>query len=232
MRKPQTPEKKAEMIRIGKRINEIRREAGLSLSDVAERLNREYGANTNKGMISKYENGIHEPSASTLFCLSLIFGVSCDYLTGKSDVKHAPIPKQGVDTTGYCVKVFKSLTDRDQGVQDESITVIIPKDWLVGGREYFAMSISGRKFAPRYYDGDIVIFERKIKAKKDQVALVSIGGEEAILCSIVKKRDGKFIQPLNPTLETKFYTTEELASIPVKILGVSVELRRKDFDRD
>jgi len=44
MRKPQTPEKKEEMIRIGSRLNEIRREAGLSLSDVADRLSREYGA--------------------------------------------------------------------------------------------------------------------------------------------------------------------------------------------
>ena len=83
MRKPQTAEKKAEMVRIGNRLNAIRKEAGLSLSDVAERLNRAFGANTNKGMISKYENGIHEPSASTIYCMSRIFGVSIDYINGR-----------------------------------------------------------------------------------------------------------------------------------------------------
>ena len=230
MRKPQTPEKKEEMIRIGARLNAIRKEAGLSLNDVADRLNREFGANTNKGMISKYENGIHEPSASTIYCMSRIFGVSVDYITGRSDVKAEPTPPQGVDTVGYSVKLFDSLSDRDVGQQDTSKTILIPKSWMVGGREFFAYRVHGGRFAPRYFDGDIVIFERKIKAKKDQVALVSVKDEDAFLCLITKKRDGKIIRPLDPALDSHFYTTEELANIPVRILGIAVELRRQEFD--
>ena len=230
MRKPQTAAQKEEMIRLGSRLNTIRREAGLSLSDVADRLNREYGANTNKGMISKYENGIHEPSAATLFCMSRIFNVSQEYLLGKTEEKLAPAPKQGAEATGYCVKLFKSMTDRDEGVLDESETVIIPTSWLVGGQEFFAYRVSGGRFAPRYYDGDIIVFERKIKTKKDQVALVSVDGGEAFLCFVTKKREGKIITPLDPAYDTKFYTTEEIAKLPVKILGISVQLRRQEFD--
>lgn len=230
MRKPQTPEKKEEMLRIGSRLNQIRREAGLSLSDVADRLSREYGANTNKGMISKYENGIHEPSASTIYCLSRIFGVSSDYIMCRTDEKYEPAPTQGAEATGYCVKLFTSMTDRDEGVQDESKTVLIPKEWLVGGREYFAYRVKGGRAAPRYFDGDIIIFERKIKTRKEQVALVSVGDAEAGLCLITKKRTGKIIKPLDPAYDSHFYSTEEIAEIPVKILGVAVELRRQDFE--
>ena len=230
MRKPQTAEKKAEMVRVGARLNAIRKEAGLSLSDVADRLNRDFGANTNKGMISKYENGIHEPSASTIYCMSRIFGVSIDYITGKSEEKFEPVLEQGVDVTGYKVKVFNSMNDFDRGEQDTGATVIIPKDWLVGGREFFAFRVNGGRFAPRYFDQDIVIFEHKIKAKKDQVALVSIGGEKAILALITKKRDGKIIAPLDPAVDGQFYTTEEIASLPVNIIGIAVELRRQEFD--
>lgn len=230
MRKPQTIEKKEEMIRVGNRLNEIRREAGLSLNDVAERLNREFGANTNKGMISKYENGIHEPSASTIYCMSRIFGVSADYIMCRSDVKLELQPKQGSETTGYCLKLYKSLNDRDSGEQDESQNVIIPKEWLVGGREFFAYRVKGGRAAPRYFDGDIIVFERKIKTHKDQVALVSVSGGEAFLCLITKKRDGKIIKPLDLSYDSRFYTTEEIADIPVKILGIAVELRRQDFE--
>lgn len=218
------------MIRLGCRLNAIRREAGLSLSDVADRLNREFGANTNKGMISKYENGIHEPSAATLYCLSCIFNVTQDYLLGKSDEKLPPAPAQGTETTGYCVKLYKSMTDRDEGVLDESETVLIPTSWLVGGQEFFAFRVSGGRFAPRYYDGDIIIFERKIKTKKDQAALVSVDGGEAFLCFITKKREGKIITPIDPAYDAAFYSTEEIANRPVKILGVSVQLRRQEFD--
>ena len=230
MRKPQTPEKKEEMIRIGARLNSIRKESGLSLSDVADRLNRDFGANTNKGMISKYENGIHEPSASTIYCMSRIFGVSIDYISGKTNVKLEQSPEQGVETSGYCVKLFNHLTARDVGEQDMSAKVLIPNEWLVGGREFFAFRVSGGRFAPRYFDGDIVIFERKVKTKKEQVALVAIGGEKAFLCLITKKRDGKIIKPLDPAYDSRFYTTEELASLPVLILGVAVELRRQEFE--
>ena len=230
MRKPQTAEKKAEMVRIGNRLNAIRKEAGLSLSDVAERLNRDFGANTNKGMISKYENGIHEPSASTIYCMSRIFGVSIDYINGRTEEKYEPTPEQGTEATGYSVRVYESVTDFNSGVQDKNTTVIIPKDWLVGGREFFAFRVNGGRFAPRYYDKDLVVFEHKIKTKKDQVALVSIQGEPAILALITKKRDGKVITPLDPALDERFYTTEEIATIPVNIIGVAVELRRQEFD--
>lgn len=228
MRKKQTPEKKAEMIRVGARLNAIRREAGLSLTDVAERLNRDYGANTNKGMISKYENGIHEPSASTIFCLSRIFNVSSDYIMCRTEEKVAPTAAQGCESSAYCVKLFTSLTDRDNGVQDFSRNVYIPTNWLVGGKEYFAYVVKGGRFAPKYYDGDIVIFERKIKAKKDQPCLVSVEGGEAFLCTVTKKREGKVVAPLDPAYESKFYSTEEIAKLPVKILGVAVELRRTE----
>lgn len=230
MRRPQTSIKKEEMIRLGSRLNSIRKEADLSLSDVADRLNREFGANTNKGMISKYENGIHEPSASTIYCLSRIFNVSQDYILGRSNEKYAAPPTQGVDATGYCLKLFTSMTDHDCGVTDENETVLIPKNWLVGGQEFFAYRVNGGRFAPRYYDKDIIIFQRKIKTKPDQVALVSVDGKEAFLCLVTKKREGKIIKPLDPAYDSVFYTTEEIATRPVKILGIGVQLRRQEFD--
>ncbi len=230
MRKPQTSFQKEQMVRLGERLNAIRREAGLSLSDVADRLNREYGANTNKGMISKYENGIHEPSVATLYCMSRIFNVSQDYLLGRSEVKYMDAPVQGTEATGYCLKLYNSMTDRDEGVLDESESVLIPTSWLVGGQEFFAYRVNGGRFAPRYYDGDIIIFERKIKTKKDQVALVSVDGGEAFLCFITKKREGKVITPIDPIYDSAFYSTEEIASRPVKILGIAVQLRRQEFD--
>ncbi len=230
MRKPQTTAKKEEMIRLGRRLNELRCESGLSLSFVADRLNREYGANTNKGMISKYENGIHEPSATTVYCLSRIFNVSPDYIMGRTDEKYPPAPVQGAETTGFCLKLYSSVTDRDDGVLDTSETVLVPNSWLVGGQEFFAYRVKGGRCAPRYYDGDILIFQRKIKTKKDQIALVSIDGKEAILCFITKKRDGKIVTPLDPAFDSTFYTTEEIASRPVRILGICVQLRRQEFE--
>lgn len=230
MRTPKTGIKKQEAAEIGARLKKIRKESQLSLNDIADRLNREYGANTNKGMISKYENGIHEPSASTIFCLGRILGVSSDYILGKSDEMLPSAPQQGTDTQGHVIKVFTRYNPADGGDIDQKSVELVPKSWLVGGREFFGIKIHGGSFAPRYYDGDVVIFERRGKTDRDQIGIVSVANDDAFICLIVKKRDGKWIKPLDPSMEDKFYTTEELAEIPVRILGAAIQVRRMEYD--
>lgn len=230
MRTAKSGLKRQEAAEIGARLKKIRKESGLSLKDIADRLNREYGASTNKGMISKYENGIHEPSASTIFCLGRILGVSSDYILGKSEEMSPSTPQQGSDTQGHVLNVFTRYNPTDGGDIDEKAMELIPKSWMVGGHEFFGIKISGGRFAPRYYDGDIVVFERRGKTNRDQIGIVSVGDEDAFICLIEKKRDGKWIKPLDPALEDKFYTTEELAEIPVRILGAAVQIRRTEYD--
>ena len=50
MRTPKTESKKQEAALIGARLKKVRKEAGLSLQEIADRLNRDFNANTNKGM--------------------------------------------------------------------------------------------------------------------------------------------------------------------------------------
>lgn len=70
----------------GRRLREARKAAGMTLQTVAEKLNSDFGTNINKGTISKYENGVHEPSASTIYCLGQVFGVSGEFLLGKTNL--------------------------------------------------------------------------------------------------------------------------------------------------
>ena len=63
---------------LGARIAGLRREAGFSQAELADRLGISASA------VGMYEQGRREPSADTLVALSEIFGVTTDYLlTGK-----------------------------------------------------------------------------------------------------------------------------------------------------
>lgn len=211
----------------GERLRNLRKDAGLSLQEIADRLNLEYGAITNKGMISKYENGIHDPSASTIYCLGRILNVSSDYLTGKTDEKNPPEPLNKGEMTGITIPVYSSMTDTEHIVDERFPDEIIPKKMLTGGREFFALKVSGGRLAPKFQNDDIIIFERKRKCSKGAICAVSVAGGEVLLCNVVKKREGKHINPLDPAHESNFYTTEELKNTPVVILGEAIELRRK-----
>ncbi|MCG7318040.1 helix-turn-helix domain-containing protein [Brevibacillus laterosporus] len=67
---------------VGKMIKGLRLKHGLSQEDLAEKLNTRFGSSINKGMISKWENGLGDPRLETVRHLSILFNVSLDYLLG------------------------------------------------------------------------------------------------------------------------------------------------------
>ncbi len=66
----------------GEKIRALRKKAGMTQTELSERLNREYGLKTDRVMISKWETGFQTPVVSTLSCIAKVFGVSLDYLNG------------------------------------------------------------------------------------------------------------------------------------------------------
>lgn len=228
MRNTKSETKKQEAALVGERLKSVRKSAGLSLQDVADRLNRDFGANINKGMISKYENGIHEPSAAMIFCLSNIFGVSADYLTCRTDAQNEHDLSSELYDTGHIINIYSRYNRFDGGNTEKGAVEIIPSSWLTGGHEFFGLRIRGSEFAPRYYEGDVVIFERKSKIPGDRVGLLSIGTGDAFLCYIVRKRNGKAIIPLDRRMKEMFFTTEQLEADDIHIIGVAVQVRRME----
>lgn len=66
------------------RLKELRNERGLSQSDLGKALNM-----SQQG-IAKWEVGTATPNPEMLSRIALFFGVSVDYLVGKTDIKKAP----------------------------------------------------------------------------------------------------------------------------------------------
>ena len=62
------------------RIRSLREEADMTQKELAARLGVKGGA-----VVSKYENGVNPLPEDTLRLLSIIFGVSVDYILGLSD---------------------------------------------------------------------------------------------------------------------------------------------------
>ena len=66
---------------LGERLMMLRKEKNLSQEDVAKAI--EIGFNTYR----RYEHGSREPGASTILALADFYGVSADYLLGRTDVR-------------------------------------------------------------------------------------------------------------------------------------------------
>lgn len=72
---------------IGMRIKELRDERDLTMDQVVSDMNAKYEMSKplNRSMISRWENGIHEPTLENAKYLSQYFDVSVDYLIGLTD---------------------------------------------------------------------------------------------------------------------------------------------------
>lgn len=94
--------------------------------------------------------------------------------------------------------------------------------------EYFALRVNGDSMYPNICDGDTVIVKKQDCVGSGDVAIVLINGDEATCKKIKITDNGITLIGYNPSVyEPHFYTNEEIASMPVSVIGKVVELRRK-----
>lgn len=69
------------------RLKLLREEKGLTMDMFVWDMNTKYNIELNKGLVSKWENGVNEPSLRYAGYLAKYYDVSLDYLIGLTDVK-------------------------------------------------------------------------------------------------------------------------------------------------
>lgn len=73
---------------LGQRLKQLRVERDLSLDMLVADMNQRYpDININKSMLSRWENGVNDPSLEYAKHISMYFDVSLDYLIGLTDTR-------------------------------------------------------------------------------------------------------------------------------------------------
>lgn len=86
---------------IGKRLKQLRESSQLSRKELADKLDVSHWA------IAKYETDERYPDHDTITRLSVIFGVTTDYLLGRTD---DPTPRDGTSTISDLEELLKQDT--------------------------------------------------------------------------------------------------------------------------
>ena len=101
-------------------------------------------------------------------------------------------------------------------------------DRTLGGKEYFALQICGDSMSPKYLEGDIVIFLVAQDCDSGSECAVIKNGNDATFKKVIKQISGIVLQPLNTgSYSPEFFSNEEVETLPISIIGVAIELRRK-----
>lgn len=112
-------------------------------------------------------------------------------------------------------------------IEDIIDTEEISADMLRGGKQYFGLKIKGDSMEPDYLDGDVIIFQKQDDCENGDDCVVMVNGNDGTFKRVFKNENGIILQPLNNKYQPMIYSNEQIETLPVKILGVFEELRRK-----
>lgn len=194
-------------------IKKLRNKFGINQTELGNKIGLSARA------IGFYESSDRDIPTSKLQKIADYFNVSTDYVLGRSndlqdDVKQ--IPLLGKIAAGYPTQMFTDVIDY----------IDIPADMARGNKELFALKTTGKSMEPNFIEGDILIFEKTDNCENGQFCAVAVNGDDATFKKVTKTDAGIMLQPLNPAFETKFYTNDQIASLPVQIIGVLKQIRR------
>ncbi|MBR5312203.1 MAG: helix-turn-helix domain-containing protein [Clostridia bacterium] len=205
-----------------KRLKELRQKQGISQKDFAALIG--IPANT----YNQWENGKRQPDTETMLKLAEYFNVSVDYLLGRDDKtvsaprrKGIRIPVYGEVAAGLPIETIENFDSENPDDWEE-----ISEDMARGG-DFFALRIHGDSMEPKISSGDIVIVRLQPDVENGETAIVKVNGDTATCKKIKKTPQGLMLISTNPDYEPMFYSKQEVAELPVIIIGKVVELRAK-----
>lgn len=172
-------------------------------------------------MIGKYEIKNNTPSDEILTKMANFFDVEKAFLLGVEEKKNKK--------TGIKIPVLGRVV---AGIPIEAITEILDyeeiTEKLAATGEFFALIAKGDSMNPTIVDGDVLIIRKQNTIEDGRVAIVLVDGLDATVKRVHITAGGITLIGDNPSVYTPhFYTNEEISTLPVKIIGKVVEIRRK-----
>lgn len=199
----------------GNRIKLLREEKKIRQDELAKVLSISPSA------VGMYERDEREPNDEITIKLAEYFGVSTDYLLGKSDNRNSDIPVSKIPILGTVKAGYDWLAE------ENIVDYITLKENIPNVDEYYALRITGDSMLPLLAEGDLVIVHDQDDVESGQTAVILINGEEATVKKVVKTNEGIELHAMNPYYPVKKFTFEDMQKIPVKIIGRVKEAKIK-----
>ena len=217
---------------LGKYLKTVRESLGYSTYDVNKLCD------ISPSYLSLMENGKRKPSPIILKKLSPIYNLNYIELLemagfidliekeqidknieglGQKTEKGAVVFVYGTIPAGMPIECIEDIIDTEE----------ISVDMLKGGKEYFGLRVKGNSMEPEYLDGDTLILLKQEDCENGDDCVVMVNGQEGTFKRVFKNENGIILQPLNSAYDPVPYTNKEIEELPVRILGVVEEIRRK-----
>lgn len=164
----------------GERLKKVRQNRGLTLLEVAERLNK------TEATVQRYESGnIKNLKSDTILQLSSILNVSPAYLMGWNEDDQSNIIKESSATYNYYPeKISAGLPMHMKGIT-ESNEIEVPNSVMgrwSGDKNIYMMRINGESMNKSIPDGSLIAVKPidKFNLKEGDIVVYSVNGDYSV----------------------------------------------------
>ena len=210
-------------------IKKFREARGMSQDELARLVGFK-----SRSSINKIELGVNDITQSKLVAIANALHTTPAVLMGNdAQVEPPPTPPPNaipMNTYTYKIPLLGRVAAGEPIYADEHIESYeyIDSRYKDDGNEYFALRIDGQSMEPTIMDGDIVIVRQQSFAENGQIAIVLIDGEDATAKEVRESAEGITLIGHNVAVYTPhFYSHKQIDELPVKIIGVVAEIRRR-----
>ena len=126
------------------------------------------------------------------------------------------IPVLGNVAAGIPISAVEDILDYEE----------VPNSWKSQG-EFFALRIKGDSMENDINDGDTVIVKQQSDANSGDTVIALVNGDDATCKRLQKLDNGIMLVSNNSKYPPMYFSSEEIVTKPVVIIGKVIELRRK-----
>ena len=144
--------------------------------------------------------------------LSFILGVDVESLINSEERYEKPV--LGEVKAGYDLLIDENFEGYEQVTQD---------DYYRG--DFFLRVVGDSMSGAHIHDGDLLYVKKCNDVPSGTIAVVLINRCEVTVKKIIKKEGLLILEPANPSVDVRYYSQEEVESLPVEIIGKALYSR-------
>ncbi|MEE0820311.1 LexA family protein [Catenibacterium sp.] len=144
--------------------------------------------------------------------LSFILGVDVESLINSEERYEKPV--LGDVKAGYDLLIDENFEGYEQVTQD---------DYYRG--DFFLRVVGDSMSGAHIHDGDLLYVKKCNDVPSGTIAVVLINRCEVTVKKVIKKEGLLILEPANPSVDVRYYSQEEVESLPVEIIGKALYSR-------
>ncbi len=209
------------LILIGRRIEDTRKELGMTLDDVAKAVS------VARSTIQRYEKGlITSPKIPVLVSIAKALGVNDKWLMGMSDERELAVTAEQEKDDRVPVPLLGEVAAGLGCYAQDNIRGYIFEDRaLVGDKDEFSyLKVVGDSMYPEFKEGDLVLVKSQSVVESGSYAVVMVDDELGVVKRVIYGPGFVELQSVNPMYPPRRFEGEEVAKI--RIFGLVKGMKR------